>query len=130
MIKAAITHCELKSIVSRIEQINAELENGNADKAEIFKEAKNGGFDVKVLKKVIQLRAASDDERQKQLELDSMVEVYLMALSGQNAIDTHASLNSVAANGFEANLHPARGRVGGSHDPLTGEIDAQEKVAA
>jgi uncharacterized protein (UPF0335 family) len=130
MIKTAITYGELKSIVSRIEQINAELENGNADKAEIFKEAKNGGFDVKVLKKVIQLRAASDDERQKQLELDSMVEVYLMALSGQNAIDTHASLNSVAANGFEANLHPARGRVGGSHDPLTGEIDAQEKVAA
>lgn len=69
----------LRSFVERVERINAEIAERNADKAEIFKEAKDEGFDVPIMKKVIAIRAKDPDQVAEQ---SALVETYLAALGG------------------------------------------------
>ena len=61
---------QLKSIVERIERLDAEIKDLNADKSDIYKEAKSNGFDVKVLRKIIA------DRRKDKSELDEFETVY------------------------------------------------------
>jgi uncharacterized protein (UPF0335 family) len=51
-----IERTQLKSIVERIERIEGEIVELNADKRDVYAEAKAMGYDVKVLKQVIGLR--------------------------------------------------------------------------
>lgn len=80
----------LRSFIERIERLNEEIKALNADKSEVFKEAKSTGFDVKVMRAVIQRRAKDGFERD---EFDELLELYERAIregGTGNALRVHA----------------------------------------
>ena len=68
---------ELQQIIERIESLRAEKAKTQELIREAFAEAKSDGFDVKVLRKVIALRAMDPAERAEQ---EAIMEMYLAAL--------------------------------------------------
>jgi len=70
---------QLRTIVERIERIEEEIKELNEGKKEIYLEAKGNGFDVKVLRQVIRIRKQDQQERD---ELETLLELYLQAISG------------------------------------------------
>jgi uncharacterized protein (UPF0335 family) len=69
---------QLFSFVERIERLQEEIDALNADKREVFAEAKGVGFDTAVLRKVIGLRKLDKADFQ---ELEAMLDLYLTALN-------------------------------------------------
>ncbi len=68
---------KLRSIVERIERLEEEKAALSADIREVYSEAKGGGFDVKVLRQIVRLRALDQSERQEQ---EAVLDVYKRAL--------------------------------------------------
>ena len=60
---------QLKAIIERWERVDEERKALVEDQAEILKEAKGNGFDVKIIKKILALRKKSADARQEEAEL-------------------------------------------------------------
>lgn len=82
----------LKSIVERIEKLEDERKNLQADIKIIFAEAKSAGFDTKVLRMVIASRKKDQSEWKEQ---QALLEAYMKALGqladtplGKAALDT------------------------------------------
>ena len=73
----AIPGNRIRSFVERIEQIEAEIQELNEGKKEVFSEAKGEGFDVKILKEIIKLRKQDKDERD---EHETLLDVYMRAM--------------------------------------------------
>lgn len=67
----------LRSIVERIERLTEERKGLGEDISDIYKEAKSGGFDVKVLRQLIRLRAQDAGEVANQ---ESILDTYRNAL--------------------------------------------------
>jgi len=67
----------IRSFVERVEQLEAEIQELNESKKEVFAEAKGEGFDVKVLKEIIKLRKQDKDERD---EHETLLDVYMRAM--------------------------------------------------
>ena len=67
----------IRSFVERIEHLDAELQELNEQKQEVFLEAKAGGFDVKILKEIIKLKKQDKEERD---ERDTLLDLYLRAM--------------------------------------------------
>jgi len=67
----------LLSIVERLERLDAEKDDALADMKEVFSEAKNDGYDVKILRKVLRIRK---QDRAKRQEEDAILDLYLTAL--------------------------------------------------
>jgi uncharacterized protein (UPF0335 family) len=67
----------LRSIVDRVERLEEERKAIGGDIRDIYAEAKSGGFDVKVLRQVIQLRKQAPDTVEEQ---DTLRDVYMRAL--------------------------------------------------
>ena len=67
----------LNNFVERIENLNEDAEEIAADLKEVYTEAKGEGFDTKILRKVIKIRAL---ERSKYEEEQSLIELYLSAI--------------------------------------------------
>lgn len=59
----------LKSFIERVERLNEEKAALTADIREVFAEAKSQGFDTKILRAVIKLRAMNSEDRREQQEL-------------------------------------------------------------
>ena len=70
----------LKSYIARIERLEEEKTNIQTDIKEIYSEAKSGGFDVKVLKKVVSILKRQREDREKMAEEESLLETYLEAI--------------------------------------------------
>ena len=70
----------IRSFVERIEQLDTELQVLNEGKKEILAEAKNEGFDVKILKEIIKLRKQDEEERE---EHETLLDVYMRAMDGE-----------------------------------------------
>ena len=68
-----IPNSKLTSIVERIERINEDAAILKQDLKEVFAEAKADGYDLKVLKRLIKLRAADPAEAE---ELAAILELY------------------------------------------------------
>jgi uncharacterized protein (UPF0335 family) len=68
---------QLKSIVERIEVMETEIKEKQEGRAEIYAEAKSGGFDVKALRTIIRMRKQDANERAEQ---ESILDTYLQAL--------------------------------------------------
>jgi uncharacterized protein (UPF0335 family) len=68
---------QIKSIVERIERLEAEKQAIADDVKEVYAEAKGNGFDPKILKKVIALRKLDPEERER---MNLMIETYMTAL--------------------------------------------------
>lgn len=60
---------QLSLYVERIERLNEERDNLNADVKEVYGEAKALGYDVKILRQIVRLRKMEDHERTEQEEL-------------------------------------------------------------
>ncbi|MBS7545090.1 DUF2312 domain-containing protein [Ancylobacter oerskovii] len=68
---------QLRSFVERIERMDEEIRALNADKRDIYAEAKGNGFDVKALKTIVAMRRQDADTR---AEREAIVDLYLQAL--------------------------------------------------
>jgi uncharacterized protein (UPF0335 family) len=71
----------LQQIIERIEGLLVEKDRTQELIREAFAEAKDAGFDTKVLRKVIALRAMDPDERAEQ---EAIIAMYLAALEGED----------------------------------------------
>ena len=69
---------ELKSYVEKIERLEEEMGNIRADIREIYKEAKEAGYDPKIMRVIIRLRKMDEADRS---ELDEVTETYRTALN-------------------------------------------------
>jgi uncharacterized protein (UPF0335 family) len=69
----------LKAFVERIERLEEEIKSLNADKAEIYSEAKGTGYDLPALKIVIRRRRMDSSALESQ---DDRVDLYERALAG------------------------------------------------
>ena len=67
----------LKSLVERIEKLNADADAIAADIKDIYHEAKMQGFDAKYIKKCIALRKKDKDEIDEE---DELMQMYRNAL--------------------------------------------------
>jgi uncharacterized protein (UPF0335 family) len=74
---AAIPGNRIRSFIERIEHLEAEIQELNDSKKEVFAEAKGEGLDVKILKEIIKLRKQDQDERD---ERDTLLDVYMRAM--------------------------------------------------
>lgn len=81
---------QLKSIVQRVERLELEIADLNADKSEIYKEARSFGFDVKAIKKVVSQRKLDTNKREEQ---DFVFETYWNAVHGLELVHAHAREN-------------------------------------
>lgn len=63
----------LRSFIERIERLNEDKKAVNTDLSEVYAEAKNEGFDTKIIRIVVRRRAM---EAQKRAEQDQLVETY------------------------------------------------------
>ena len=72
----------IRSFVERIEHLDAELQELNEQKKEVFSEAKAEGFDVKTLKEIIKLRKQDKEERD---ERDTLPDLYMRAMETAEA---------------------------------------------
>jgi uncharacterized protein (UPF0335 family) len=67
----------LRSLVERIERLEEERKALGSDIKDIYAEAKSAGFDVKVLRQLIQIRRKDANEVEEQ---ETMLDVYRRAL--------------------------------------------------
>lgn len=67
----------LQSFVSRIERLNEEKKNLSTDLKEAYSELKSAGFDAKIVRQVIKIRAMDKADRQ---EMEAILQTYLDAL--------------------------------------------------
>ena len=67
----------LRSFVDRIERLEEEKQALAADIREVYSEAKGAGFDVKVMRQLIQLRKLDKDDR---TQMEEILSVYERAL--------------------------------------------------
>ncbi|NTG86167.1 DUF2312 domain-containing protein [Agrobacterium rhizogenes] len=81
---------QLKSIVQRVERLESEIADLNAEKSDIYKEARSLGYDIKAIKKVVSKRKLDDNERQEQ---DAVFDTYWDAVHGTNLVHTRTREN-------------------------------------
>lgn len=67
----------LRSFIKRIEKLNEDKTAIGEDLKEVYSEAKGTGFDVKIIRKIIQLRKM---EIEKRRESDELLELYKSAI--------------------------------------------------
>ena len=74
----------LRSYVERLERLHEQHNQINADMSEIYKEAKDAGYDPKFIKKVIKLRASDPDQVS---EYNELLKMYCNAIGVQMQFD-------------------------------------------
>ncbi len=73
---------QLRAFIERIERMHEERRAIGDDIKEIFAEAKGNGFDTKVMKTIIRIRAQDQAER---MEQEALLDLYMSALGMQGA---------------------------------------------
>lgn len=74
---AGVTPERLRSFIERVENLEDEKRAVQEQIKEVLAEAKGEGFDIKIIRKILQLRRKKPHERQEEEEL---LEVYKAAL--------------------------------------------------
>ncbi|MBT4908286.1 MAG: DUF2312 domain-containing protein [Rhodospirillaceae bacterium] len=67
----------LRSFIERVERLEEDRANLNADIREVYSEAKSAGFDAKTMRQIVRLRKLEPAERQEQ---EHLLEVYRNAV--------------------------------------------------
>jgi uncharacterized protein (UPF0335 family) len=70
---------KLKSLIERIERLEEDRKAVGADLRELYAEAKGDGFDAKVLRKLVRLRAQDGARR---AEEEALLDLYISAIGG------------------------------------------------
>jgi uncharacterized protein (UPF0335 family) len=99
----------LRTIIERVERLEAEKEAILSDIKEVFAEAKGEGFDTKILRKVVRLRKMDAGKRQEE---EALLDLYLSALEGtplsaESAITVAATLTEATVAALAATRKPA-----------------------
>jgi len=68
---------QLKAFVERVERLEEEKKGIADDIRDVYAEAKGNGFDVKALRRIVQLRKLDVNERKEQ---EAILETYMAAL--------------------------------------------------
>lgn len=68
---------QLRLLIERIERMNEEKKGIQEDIRDVYNEAKAHGYDTKIIRAVIRLRAMEDNDRQ---EYQAILDTYLTAL--------------------------------------------------
>jgi uncharacterized protein (UPF0335 family) len=76
-LSGAIAADQLRLFIERAERIHEEVKGANEDLADVFKEAKSNGFDVKAMKACMRLRRLETHTRQEE---EAILETYKAAL--------------------------------------------------
>lgn len=71
------SNSKLKRIVDKIERLDETIKEHNAEKSDVYKEAKGDGYDVKALRKVIAIRRKGYEKHEEE---EAIVETYLAEL--------------------------------------------------
>lgn len=74
---AEVTDDRLRLLIERIERLKEERKGISDDIRDVFAEAKAVGYDTKMMREVIRLRAMKPDDRQ---EWQQVLDTYLAAL--------------------------------------------------
>jgi uncharacterized protein (UPF0335 family) len=67
----------LCSFIERIERLDEEIRALNADKSEVYAEAKGTGFDAKIMKQIVRIRRMDKDDLDEQ---ETLLDLYKRAL--------------------------------------------------
>ncbi|HEY5070760.1 MAG TPA: DUF2312 domain-containing protein [Caulobacteraceae bacterium] len=70
---------KLKSLIERIERLEEDKAAVASDLKEVYSEAKGEGFDTRILRKVVRLRAQDTAKRQEE---DTLIDLYVLAIGG------------------------------------------------
>ena len=83
-----IAAAQLRAFIERVERLEEEIKELNADKSDIYKEMRGVGFDVKTVRKIVAKRKLETHEREEQ---DELLKLYWDALygSGEEAPRVH-----------------------------------------
>jgi uncharacterized protein (UPF0335 family) len=68
---------ELRLLIERIENLEADKKAVSEDIREVYSEAKSRGFDAKIMRQIIKLRAMEDHDR---AEFEAILDTYIAAL--------------------------------------------------
>jgi uncharacterized protein (UPF0335 family) len=68
---------QLRLLIERIERLNEEKKGIQDDIRDVYSEAKAHGYDTKIIRAVIRLRAMEDNDRQ---EYQAILDTYMTAL--------------------------------------------------
>lgn len=68
---------QLRLFIERIERLNEEKKGISDDIRDVYSEAKAHGYDTKIVRAVIRLRAMGDNDRQ---EYQAVLDTYMTAL--------------------------------------------------
>ena len=68
---------ELRLLIERIERLEEEKKGISDDIREVYSEAKSRGYDAKIMRQIIKLRAMESHERQ---EWEAVLDTYMAAL--------------------------------------------------
>lgn len=68
---------QLRLLIERIERLNEEKKGIQDDIRDVYNEAKAHGYDTKIVRAVIRLRAMEDNDRQ---EYQAVLDTYMTAL--------------------------------------------------
>tara|TARA_Y100001960_G_scaffold216731_1_gene226572 strand:+ start:139 stop:435 length:297 start_codon:yes stop_codon:yes gene_type:complete len=72
-----VAGARLKSFIERVERLEAEKKVIQEDIKEVYAEAKSGGFEPKIMRKIISFRKM---ELQKRREESELLELYMSAI--------------------------------------------------
>jgi len=67
----------LRLLIERIERLEEEKKGIADDIADVYVEAKSVGYDAKIMKQIVKLRAMKPDDRR---EMEAVLETYKIAL--------------------------------------------------
>jgi len=76
----------LRALIERIESVEEDIRDLNADKSEIYKEARGHGYDVKAIRRCVAARKLDTAERE---ERDAMFDLYWSALNGSSRVHVY-----------------------------------------
>lgn len=68
---------QLRLLIERIENLEADKKAVSEDISEVYSEAKSNGFDPKIMRQIIKLRAMESHQRQ---EWEAVLDTYMSAL--------------------------------------------------
>ena len=72
-----VTAGQLKSIIERVERLEAERKELGDDVREIYAEAKGNGYDPKIIRMIVRLRKMNPSDRAEQ---EAVLDTYMSAL--------------------------------------------------
>lgn len=103
---ASIAAGQLLAFIERIERLEADIKDLNADKSDVYKEAKGVGFDVPTIKRVIAARKLDGAERD---ERDTLFDLYWVAIEQPSRVHVH--VREERSEGGDTSTHTRAGTV-------------------